>query len=84
MVKYGSPAVASSGYVAHVDETLCAACGTCVDACPFEALSLDEVSTVSWAKCMGCGVCIGQCPSDAIALVRDERKGIPFDLQMLA
>ncbi|MGO9416315.1 MAG: 4Fe-4S binding protein [Syntrophobacteraceae bacterium] len=40
MVKYGSPMLASSGYVAPVDETLCAACGTCVDACPFEAPSV--------------------------------------------
>ena len=59
MVKYGSPMMVSSGYVAQVDETLCDACGTCVDACPIEAPSLGEVSVVSWAKCMGCDVYVG-------------------------
>jgi len=76
--------LASLGYAAQVDETLCDTCGTCVDACPLEAPSLGEVSVVSWAKCMGCDVCVGQCPSGATALVRDERKGIPFGVRMLA
>ena len=84
MMKYGSPGMASSGYVAQVDESLCAACGTCVDVCPFDAVSMDMVSAVSWTECMGCGVCVGQCPSEAMALVRDEQKGIPFDVRMFA
>jgi ferredoxin len=84
MMKYGSPVLASSGYIAQVDETLCTACGICVDACPFGALSLAEVSAVGWDKCMGCGVCVGQCSLEAMTLVRDGRKGIPFDVRMLA
>ena len=83
MMKYGSPGMASSGYVAQV-EALCAACGTCVEVCPFDAVSMDMVSAVSWTKCMGCGVCVGQCPSEAMDLVRDEQKGIPFDVRMFA
>ena len=84
MVKYGSPVMASSGYVAQVDKTLCTACGVCVDACPFGALSQDgEVIVHYWEKCMGCGVCTGQCPTEGIALVRDERKGIPMDVRLL-
>jgi ferredoxin len=84
MVKYGSPALASSGYVAQVDGSLCTACGTCVEACPFGALSLDEIVSVNWDKCMGCGVCTGQCPTHSLALVRDERKGVPLDVRLLA
>jgi len=84
MLRYGSPALASSGYVAQVDATLCTACGTCVEACPFEATSLNGASAVDWARCMGCGVCVGQCPSQALTLVRDERKGIPLDVRVLA
>ena len=84
MVKYGSPAVASSGYVAKVDEDLCNACGTCADACPFNAISVESVAEVTWEKCMGCGVCTGQCPTGSITLVRDERKGDPLDVRMLA
>ena len=81
MVKYGSPFFASSGYVAQVDGTGCSACGVCVEACPFGALSLNGTLTVNWEKCMGCGVCESQCSTQGITLVRDERKGIPLDVR---
>lgn len=84
MLKYGIPAVASSGYVAQVDEMLCAACATCEEACPFEAIQVNGNAIVNWETCMGCGVCEGQCPNEAVSLVRDERKGIPLDVRLLA
>jgi heterodisulfide reductase subunit A-like polyferredoxin len=85
MVKYGSPLMVSSGYVAEVDEDECAACGTCVDLCPFDSASLnDSVAVVDWEKCLGCGVCEGQCPNDAASLRRDEAKGLPLDVRTLA
>jgi ferredoxin len=84
MMKYGNPLIASSGYIAQVDETLCEACGTCEEVCPFNAVSVNSVSEVSWTECMGCGVCVGQCTSEAMTLVRDEQKGIPFDVRMFA
>ena len=84
MVKYGNPMVASSGYVAQVDADQCNSCGDCVEACPFGALSLDGAAVVSWDGCLGCGVCVGQCSTAGITLVRDERKGIPLDVRMLA
>jgi len=83
MVKYGSPLFASSGYVAQVDAVRCSACGVCVEACPFGALSLDDELLVNWEKCMGCGVCVSQCSSEGISLVRDERKGIPLDVRVM-
>ena len=83
MVKYGVPGIASSGYVAEVDETLCVACGTCEDACPFGAIHVDETAVVNWETCMGCGVCVEQCPDEALSLVRDERKGLPLDVRLL-
>jgi len=83
VLKYDSPVLASSGYVAQIDETQCSSCGTCVDACPFGALSLDGVAVLDWEKCYGCGVCTSRCPSQAIALVRDERKGLPLDVRLL-
>jgi ferredoxin len=84
MIKYGSPMIASSGYVARVNQPVCGQCGACVEACPFGALSLDAAVEVNWEKCMGCGVCEGQCPTGAMLLVRDERKGIPLDVRLLA
>jgi ferredoxin len=39
----GTPMLASSGYVAVVDEGLCAGCGECTDACQFAAISVDDI-----------------------------------------
>jgi NAD-dependent dihydropyrimidine dehydrogenase PreA subunit len=85
MTRYGIPTMASSGFVAALDRELCNLCGACVDPCPFGALSMDD-STVerSWQLCMGCGVCVEKCPTQAMTLVRDEKKGIPLDVRLLA
>ena len=84
MTKYGIPIMASSGYVAEVKKDLCTACGNCVDACPFDASSIrEESSVVEWEKCMGCGVCVGQCSNQARVLMRDQRKGMPLDVRLL-
>ena len=84
MTRYGIPIMASSGYVAQIDEDLCNACDICVDACAFGALSTDGVARLNWNKCMGCGVCVTQCSLEAISLVRDERKGMPLDVTVFA
>ncbi len=84
MTRYGIPLMASSGYVAQVNNDLCAACGTCENICPFGAVEVEETAIVNWDACMGCGVCTGQCASEAISLVRDERKGDPMDVRLLA
>lgn len=83
MTKYGVPMVAPSGYVAHTDRDFCNGCGTCEDACPFGALSIEgDENVFDWEKCMGCGVCVGKCPNGALSLVRDEGKGLPLDVRM--
>ncbi len=84
MVKHGVPMLTSSGFVAQIDDDACEHCGNCENVCPFDAIVTDSTVSVAWDKCMGCGVCQGQCPYDAIALVRDERKGIPLDVRVLA
>jgi heterodisulfide reductase subunit A-like polyferredoxin len=62
--------VARSAFVNQVDEVLCSACGLCVDACQFEALTLDSVVVVDQIRCVGCGVCVLACPNEALGLVR--------------
>ena len=65
--------------IAHVDESLCAACCACVQACPYEAISIEEIvdrkgnhvkntSRVNPGLCMGCGTCVAVCPSKSIDL----------------
>jgi heterodisulfide reductase subunit A-like polyferredoxin len=80
----GTPMLASSGYVAHVDADLCAACGTCADYCQFAAISVgDGFAHIDAAACMGCGVCVAHCPQGAISLLRHLAKGEPLEIQKL-
>jgi Fe-S-cluster-containing hydrogenase component 2 len=46
----------------------CTGCGTCVDACPAEAISLvDDVAVINHDECTECGTCIEECPAEAIS-----------------
>ena len=54
-------------------EDRCTLCQTCVEACPVDALSMDdsgaeETVAVEEDLCIGCGQCAYQCPEDAIVL----------------
>lgn len=53
---------------AKVDKDKCTACGVCVDACPTEAITLDDVAKVDEEKCVDCGTCVDECPNEAITL----------------
>ena len=80
----GTPMIASSGYVAVLDEDLCAACGECAEVCQFAAISVDDgLARIDLAVCMGCGVCVAHCPQEAVSLLRDLTKGEPLEIQKL-
>ena len=51
---------------AVVDKDKCTGCGLCVDVCPVEAITLDEVAKIAADICTDCGKCIEECPNDAI------------------
>ena len=62
-------AIASSDFVAVVDESLCAGCGDCVARCQFGALLVpDGVCLVDAGRCVGCGLCTTVCPTEALHL----------------
>jgi heterodisulfide reductase subunit A len=60
--------------VAIVDPDACTACGACLTACPYDAISMAEgadrhVAVISPTGCKGCGGCVPMCPEDAIDLL---------------
>jgi len=85
MVERGVPMVTSSGYVAKIEAESCGLCGDCAEACPFSALTLNNGAVVQdWAGSMGWGVCEVKCQTGAVTLVRDQRKGVPMDVRLMA
>jgi len=62
--------------VASVNPKLCAACGICVDVCPYGARVLEPGMThaeVIEVLCQGCGACVAACPNKA-----SQQKGFEF------
>ena len=58
------------------DAQKCTLCGTCIDNCPFGALSMEETGIVVSEKCRVCGLCVRHCPEKAI---RFDQKAKSFD-----
>ena len=80
----GSPMLTSSGFLAHVDEELCQACGECLSSCQFDAITLDyEYVEIDQMACMGCGVCVENCSQGALELVLEPGRGTPLEIQAL-
>jgi heterodisulfide reductase subunit A len=76
--------VTSQAPVAIVNEKLCTGCGSCVETCPFGAISMNkregllDLSQIDPLLCKGCGNCVVACPVKAISQPLDS------DMQMLA
>jgi Pyruvate/2-oxoacid:ferredoxin oxidoreductase delta subunit len=80
----GTPMLASSGFVAQIEESLCAGCSTCSSYCQFSAISIDNgYAVINDDACMGCGVCVSKCAQEAISLVADPSRGEPLIIREL-
>ncbi len=75
-----SASVLKKGYteldplVAIVEPDACTACGDCLTACPYDAISMAEegdrhFAVISPTGCKGCGGCVPICPENAIDLL---------------
>ena len=62
-----------------IDQELCVGCGNCVERCPVDAITLDDIATVNRDMCLGCGLCAGVCPEEAITLHLREDQEEPFE-----
>ncbi len=56
-------------YYSIVDPAKCSRCKSCLEQCPFGAITFDEtlnLTSINPAKCKGCGTCVAACPCGAI------------------
>jgi len=55
---------------AVVDVEKCTGCESCVEACPTEAITINDESkaVVNEDECVDCGSCVDACPEGAISL----------------
>jgi heterodisulfide reductase subunit A len=57
--------------ISEISESFCTGCRTCIDVCPYGAITFDEarrISVVNEVLCHGCGNCAAACPSGAARL----------------
>ncbi len=54
---------------AKVNTEECTGCESCVDACPLEAIEMqDDIAVINEDTCDECGTCVDTCPVEAISL----------------
>jgi len=51
-----------------IDKDKCDACGSCVEVCPVEAITLEDKAVINEEECIDCGTCVDECPNGAIEL----------------
>jgi Fe-S-cluster-containing hydrogenase component 2 len=63
-----------------VNQELCTGCGTCVEECPVDAITLteDDVAQIDDEQCIRCGTCHDVCPVEA---VRHDSERIPEEVE---
>ena len=76
--------IISSPYMVAHDDVICSGCGTCVDRCQMEAITIPNgIAEVNLDRCIGCGLCVSTCTTGAMTLVRkpeSEQRFIPKDI----
>jgi Pyruvate/2-oxoacid:ferredoxin oxidoreductase delta subunit len=70
------PLINSTYHLSMIDQEACTGCGTCLDWCPTDAITLnaEDLAQRDESACLGCGVCSRFCPEEAISLKEGLRK----------
>ncbi len=59
----------SKSMAAVVDAEKCSGCGDCANACPSEAIKVeDNKAVVIEENCLDCAACVDACPNEAITV----------------
>lgn len=53
--------------MARIISNDCIACGTCIPACPVDAIAEGSIYTIDADACIDCAACEGECPTGAIS-----------------
>jgi len=83
--KHPRPAdIVSSPYIAAHDPGICSGCGTCVERCQMDAITLPNgTAELHQERCIGCGLCVSTCETGALTLTRKpeaEQRSIPRNI----
>ncbi|MBW2618646.1 MAG: FAD-dependent oxidoreductase, partial [Deltaproteobacteria bacterium] len=62
----------------------CLGLGSCVAACPFDAIRLgdDGLPVIDWNRCTGCGVCVRVCPKNVLTLTSATNRLLGWNRQI--
>ncbi|MHA1568753.1 MAG: indolepyruvate ferredoxin oxidoreductase subunit alpha [Alphaproteobacteria bacterium] len=52
----------------NVDQSKCSGCAICMDACPVDAITVDQVAKIDQEACINCGSCVVECPNGALVM----------------
>lgn len=60
--------------IAEVMEKGCVACGSCMNVCPRDAITIPKgiTAVIDTDKCVGCGLCKKACPASVIQIKQRE------------
>ncbi|MFX1304374.1 MAG: ATP-binding protein [Promethearchaeota archaeon] len=69
-LKFGSPQMIKSDFIAKTDLNKCINCGNCETWCYFGGRRIiNNKLQFSPARCFGCGICVSKCLNNAISLI---------------
>jgi len=52
----------------NVDANKCTGCAICVDICPVDAITIEQVAVIDHETCIHCGSCVAECPNGALTM----------------